>query len=338
MGSSLVVEFVENLEDIVRNLEILLIFVAIATFILLSKRFRPLLIGLVVMDLFWFGSGLNPLISQSIYRYRPSTLEFVKREEGSFRLMLTPRTEIYNRWIRGTTGEEVLMRAKGSLVPNLGMLDHLFDAYGYTSLKLNDYISLLDHIKGSPYKEIAHLLNLLNIRYIISKWELNIEGLELAFKNEAMIYLNNSVLPRAFLVPSAIGVEGKEKAFRRVTSQGFDPRDEVVLEGKTREGGGRGRCKMIEYGPNMVKIEVSSDGPSFLFLSDTYYPGWEAYIDGVRTHIYRANYCFRAVRVPSGEHIVKFVYRPLSFRVGVIGSIITVLLILGFGVHKRWRG
>jgi uncharacterized membrane protein YfhO len=74
-----------------------------------------------------------------------------------------------------------------------------------------------------------------------------------------------------------------------------------------------------------------------LFLSDTYYPGWKAYVDGKETKIYRADYTFRAIYVLGGSHKVEFIYSPLSFKMGVIGFAVGVLLALGgaFYIQKK---
>ncbi len=61
-----------------------------------------------------------------------------------------------------------------------------------------------------------------------------------------------------------------------------------------------------------------------LFLSDTYYPGWKAFVDGAEQPIYRADFVLRAVSVPSGVHTVRFVYDPLSWKLG--------LALSGFGL------
>ena len=86
-------------------------------------------------------------------------------------------------------------------------------------------------------------------------------------------------------------------------------------------------AKIIEYTPNKVTIETNSDAPKLLFLSDNYYPGWIATIDGIETPILVADYTFRAVGVPAGSHKVIFLYDPLSFKVG-LGISIFALIIL----------
>jgi uncharacterized membrane protein YfhO len=76
----------------------------------------------------------------------------------------------------------------------------------------------------------------------------------------------------------------------------------------------------------------SADG-GWLVLADTWYPGWQAAVDGERVPLYRADYLFRAVEVPPGEHQVSFTYRPLSVRLGVL---ISILAWLAVGAGRWW--
>jgi len=58
-------------------------------------------------------------------------------------------------------------------------------------------------------------------------------------------------------------------------------------------------------------------------LGDTFYPGWRAYVDGRAVAVHCVDYVFRGVVLPPGEHEVTFVYQPLSFRLGLMVSLVT---------------
>ena len=87
---------------------------------------------------------------------------------------------------------------------------------------------------------------------------------------------------------------------------------------------------ITKYSPNEVIVKAKVSQPKFLVLSDSYYPGWKAYVDGVREKVYVANYISRAVYLDAGEHTVRFVFDPFSFKAGLAITLLTIMLLLGY--------
>jgi uncharacterized membrane protein YfhO len=81
---------------------------------------------------------------------------------------------------------------------------------------------------------------------------------------------------------------------------------------------GSGSAQIVLYTPNKVTIHTASDVAKLLFLSDVFDPGWHAYVDGKKTPVLRADYDFRAVGLPPGNHVVEFRYFPDKLRIGFI--------------------
>jgi hypothetical protein len=183
---------------------------------------------------------------------------------------------------------------------------------------------------------------------------------------EVVIYENADWLPRAFLVPAAEIVRPGNEIVARMASGDWDPTRLVLIEGQfdlsklappasapaapvtfdaphaTDVRSGPGRVHILRTEPERVRLDVSATAPAMLFLADLDYPGWRATVDGRDTPIYRANYLFRAVHVPAGQHTVEFVYQPRSFRLGLFVTVaatalvVAALALLGFG-RPRWR-
>jgi uncharacterized membrane protein YfhO len=86
-----------------------------------------------------------------------------------------------------------------------------------------------------------------------------------------------------------------------------------------------------------VKILTRSQQDGYLVMSDTYYPGWTAQIDGTKTEVMRANFNFRAIYLPKGEHTVEFRYVPRFLLVGALISLATLLTVGGWLVFSRMR-
>ena len=73
-----------------------------------------------------------------------------------------------------------------------------------------------------------------------------------------------------------------------------------------------------------------------LVLTDLFYPGWQALVDGRPAQMYRADYAFRGVPVPGGTHVVEFRYRPVSFIAGAMISGLTLLGLVGWCGWTAW--
>jgi uncharacterized membrane protein YfhO len=88
---------------------------------------------------------------------------------------------------------------------------------------------------------------------------------------------------------------------------------------------------------NEMEVETSAATPGFLVTSDAYYPGWSATIDGQEARLYRADYAFRGVAVPAGNHVVKFTYRPRRFPLAAGVSLASVALLATVALNGLLR-
>ena len=160
------------------------------------------------------------------------------------------------------------------------------------------------------------------------------------------LYENRSARPRAALVPRGL-VLSDEETLDTMANRQWDPSATVLLDRQSAFFGvadgsvaGDGTAEIRSDTNNTVVCEVGAPAPAFLVLSDTYYPGWEATVDGEPAELLRANYLFRAVAVAPGKHTVKFRYRPQSLVIGLSVSCVALLaliLILRTGIGRRTR-
>jgi uncharacterized membrane protein YfhO len=81
-----------------------------------------------------------------------------------------------------------------------------------------------------------------------------------------------------------------------------------------------------------IVVQINTSQDVYFVLSDMWYPGWKAALDGAATSINPANYLFRGVMVRSGFHTLIFEYKPVSFSVGMMISGISLVLLLFFMV------
>jgi hypothetical protein len=144
------------------------------------------------------------------------------------------------------------------------------------------------------------------------------------------VYENADAFPRAFVVPGAAPLPDRPDVLAALKATDF--RRTVLLEGAPPaagappDGGAPGRATITDYRPNRVTVEAEAGAPSYLVLADIWYPGWVAAVDGRPVPLYRANFLFRAVRLPEGRHEVTFTFEPRSYRWGRLVSAVTLLL------------
>jgi len=157
----------------------------------------------------------------------------------------------------------------------------------------------------------------------------------LVHSGDVKIYENLKNLPRAFVVHKA---RISEDALEAMKEEGFDPGREVILSqgsvGHLEEGKVQDRVSIVSYQPERVEVQAHLGAPGYLVLTDPYYPGWGAFVDGRPVKIERADYYFRAVYLEEGEHTIEFVYTPLSFKVGVAISLASLALVI-IGLKRR---
>lgn len=136
--------------------------------------------------------------------------------------------------------------------------------------------------------------------------------------SDIKIYENTSVLPRAFVVHDWVVTEeddrGTEAALALLRAPTFDVARTAVLSGRVAAAesptAGDSTAEIVRYDAENVEIVVNAADAGYLVLTDSFYPGWVATVDGAPAEVVRADVLFRAVRVPSGQSRVRFEYRP----------------------------
>lgn len=166
---------------------------------------------------------------------------------------------------------------------------------------------------------------------------------EKVFEDRGVAILKNtSSLPRAYITKQVIKASDdetlkllKEENFPIETSS---ISDEFEYSNKLSENL---KADAI-YTPitnSHVLIKTTSNLDAYLVVLDTFFPGWEAKIDGKATPIYRTNYSFKGMMLPKGNHIVELIYNPDSIKYGAIISVLSlimIVLILFFPLLKRY--
>ncbi|MCH7952239.1 YfhO family protein, partial [Patescibacteria group bacterium] len=180
-------------------------------------------------------------------------------------------------------------------------------------------------VKNQDDARRRRLQDLMGVKYILDKndnpqsdWEPDPhrfppERYQLIWQQgKFKVYENTQALPRAFLVNNYLVETDAQEIIDKIFDPEFDLKTTLILEEEMSQelSASEGSLEFISYSPNTVELKVETPTRQLLFLSDAFYPGWVATVDGEETKIYRANYAFRAIVVPLGSHTVIFKYKP----------------------------
>ncbi len=155
------------------------------------------------------------------------------------------------------------------------------------------------------------------------------------------IFENVKSLPRFFLTDSYQVYNSNEDFSQKFFNQSKNPKTILLTNSlpiQLSPLSQKSTAHLISYTPNKITFQTTTNGNALLFLSDTYYPGWVVRIDGKVTKIYKADYTFRAIVVPQGEHTIIFTFAPESFKIGIVISLISLILFFGTFLIASSRG
>lgn len=177
----------------------------------------------------------------------------------------------------------------------------------------------------------------------------------------AEVYENLSARPRVLVVPEVVAVPDEDGAldyFRSVSTRlpskalrvrSFEPDRSAVVEGisedtaRTLGGCEPGRARISAYETRRVVVEVDTACAGLLRLTDMFYPGWKARVNGRPAKIHPTDIAFRGVVVPGGRSTVEFRYAPRTFTLGVLlaavaaTSATAVLVVSGLSGRRKSR-
>ena len=144
-----------------------------------------------------------------------------------------------------------------------------------------------------------------------------------------------SGLGRAWTVDRVTVMEDDEAALARILSRDFDPGREAVLAAPLPGavgGGGSGPVEWVRYEPDERELRVSTTGPALLVVSENWFPGWVAEVNGEPVDVHRANLTLQAVRIAeAGEHTVTMRFTAPTVRRALwlsVGAAVVVLVLL----------
>lgn len=329
---------------------LLLLFFLIKTQYLGQALFNVLLVGIVFVDLNWAHQSFQYLLKPESVVNSPKILHAPESELS--RLFYYPHgRNLHPSYFSisrppSTPFNEVASIVASNLLPNFGILSGFDYMQDINALSKEAYIVFLRFVNRIEPDRQFRLLGNLNVKYVVSFRALQTPGIELVQdfpQYPSWLYRVNRTLPRVYVVGRTKVERDPNSVLEALSSDHWDPSREVMLDepiSLTTTGEFEGQAELVNYGHQHVVIHTFAKSDSILVLADSYYPGWRVYVDGKEEKILRANYFFRAVKLGMGDHRVEFDYDPYSFKIGLIISLTTLLVIIAVSFYlclRHWK-
>ncbi len=288
-------------------------------------------------DLCVFGVRYNPALPARSARTPPEVLRYLRRPDGECGRTWASNDTFYFLSDYHRTSPPRRDRAPDpwpealELLPtNYNVLWGVESPMGRTPLPLRSFHRLQQWMEHNTLQTTAGVLDLCNVRSVISYRPLN-SLRPIAEGKNWHLYARPKAFPRAFVLPDSCGIP-KETTL-----------DEVLDGSLPLRGGILSRqpewsARVTSYAQHDVTVVAKLDGPGTLVLTDAWYPGWQALVDGSRVRLDLAYGLFRSVHLGPGRHAVQFRYDPRSLRVGALISLLGVgALVASVAPGKRRR-
>lgn len=236
---------------------------------------------------------------------------------------------------------------------NFSKIWNIPNASGYQPLMLTRYGAMLDMTEGGflivpwTFKSENRGFDLLSVKYLtcpsddkrLDEYMDNGHHLfeKIGQSDSTAIYENKRVLARCWLASRVLKLTPEQilsaiRTGRLPDGNVFDPATEALVETEpvaALPSAAADDSALIQtLHNNFVAIKVQCKDKKFLVLSDIYYPGWKATLDGSPASIVRTDYVLRGIEIPPGRHVVEFKFEPLTVLAGAIVSAISLLLLL----------
>ncbi|MHC9539115.1 MAG: YfhO family protein [Vulcanimicrobiota bacterium] len=300
----------------------------------LSMRFFALLaVVLLLADLWFFGLRYVQFVPHSEVVKIPAPYAALPADDSTFRVVTNTdikTDENYMRWNLRFGCESV---------------------QGFNALAQRDYVTYLffNETHQIPSGEFIERLrihsyafylgssrtamtDLLNVKYYFDYDEKS---------GSARVDENRTFLPRFFLVKEFMIEPERDRILEYLSNPSFNAGQVVFLEKKpetkdietvkmlnVKSAGGADSVSVTSHRFDEIVLETRSSLPSILFASEVFHPDWKAFIDGREVTVYRANYVFRSLFVPSGTHRITMRYEPSGFKTGLILTFVTLLSVI----------
>ncbi len=213
--------------------------------------------------------------------------------------------------------------------------------YGFEDVGGNDPLSLQSFAQFNRQVIEPRKLQLLNVGALISKRDLASDQFTLVTSDgDVHLYRFNGALPRAWLVHNA-RVVAPDKIYETLNGDDFDPSRSVALIAQptivlSATVASADAVEIVHHAAGQLSVRARTSADGVLVVSEIFYPGWKARVDGQPASLLPADGVLMALPLASGAHQIELTFEPDLVKIGTLISIVSVLSCVGLALWA-WR-
>ena len=267
-----------------------------------------------------FSRGVNPAVPRAEAFPETRTVELLREHIGDGRFFAEPGV------LPPSTG---LVHGLRALDGYDGLDPASYNVYRYYGIKPGLHPLLGWHTRGVQLDYPA--FRLLGVTALALAEPLEDPAFELvggpghpSSPAECWVYRARDPFPRAFIAPHVVSTLELDAVLQE-DPYAWNPHSIAAIREDWRptEPLVEAEVTNLEFVSNTrVRLDARLEGDGLLVLTEQWFPGWRALVDGEEVPLFAADGIFRGVPLSSGEHEVVFEYHPTSVRQGVIASLL----------------
>lgn len=287
------------------------------------------LLAVAVADLGLFAARFNTLCRVEELDQRPPALAFLAEHLGHQRVL-----------------------ELATIRPNTGMIFGISTVGGQDALTSDRMVGLLNALNAGPGRgpftqvvfpfrqATSPLVHVVGARYVLAYPQVDLSplGFSLVFRQAPQgvaVWENPRAYPVVRMVSQVEVASDYSEALSKTIAAG-DPRTVVLELGgePARQGRSEEAPRVLGRSPGHWRLQAT--GPGWLVLSETFDPGWQAWVDGRPVDVVPADAAFQAIWLEAGTHQIAWSYAPPGQRAGAWVSGLALLLIgVGLALSRR---
>jgi hypothetical protein len=297
---------------------------------------------LLSCDLLVANWGIQPATSLDFYQNTPQTLTAVQQDTQGHRLYLDKQTEYDLKYIQylsvqsydpGMSWEGF----KGYLLPDANLLAGIASANNFDPLLPGDYAFWMDRVDALSPAEREGMLRQMDVSAVEKLDPTATAGVRFDKIDGAERFTWTGCALDASSLEQSWAAVAQIKSNQNYPVSG----QPVVILGSSHSQAADcdrdavAQISVIGENPNGVRLQVDAARSGWLVQADTWYPGWIGRVDGKAQTLSQADVTFRAIAVPAGVHEVEILYRPISFYLGAVLSLLSISGLIGWAFYHN---